>query len=413
MSEAEKYFDQPVFQILANELWRRYWLSGSFGQTIGLKCLHDTDATPLRGLLELTTLTWNKKKSLNLKEFEKALMGSAVGWDLATFVIKVARRDLQLKSQAEVAAAKALNQFCQELNQIAPIFTERLTQRQLRDWLNKETPLEVFLKVANGVAHLPKETFLRLPVFAYQVTGNPHYFDESQVGGQMLLQLLTALSQRTEIELAQLEKSEQHHGLLAEFHLLKDDIKNYAALRGITAFENGTENVMWQAACCDRISWNVPLREILRMDKLRPSSGNRVLVVENSSIYSILLDLLPEVSIVCSSGQFTFAIWQLLRKLVATGSTLYYCGDIDPEGLLMAQKLKNTFGEKVQWLSLEPRNFEKSKTQQTISKRRLKQLQQLTDLKLKQLADLVTNGYVAYQEGFLKELVEDAEYLFD
>lgn len=413
MSEAEKYFDRPVFQLLAKELWHRYWLNGNFGQTIGLKTLKSADTTPLRSLLGITALTWGKKKRLNLKEFENALKNSAIEWNLETFVIQVSKRELQLKSDAEAAAAQVFKQFCQEIDSIDLIFTKNMSQQQLQGWLNKKIPIEVFQNVSQAVEQLPKETFLRLPVFAYQVAGDPHYFDESQPGGQVLMQLLSTLSQRTEFELAQLEKAEQHHGLLAEFHLLKDDIKNYAALRGITAFQKGSENSMWQSACHEKVSWNVPLREILRMDELRPSKGEQVLVVENSGIYSILLDLLPEVPIVCSSGQFTFAIWQLLRKLTTAGCSLYYCGDIDPEGLLMAQKLKNAFDEKVQWLALEPKSFEKYKTKRMISEKRVKQLQHLSDPQLKRLSQLVATGYVSYQEGFLDEILREAEWLFD
>lgn len=269
--------------------------------------------------------------------------------------------------------------------------------------------LTIFKQVSAALQHLPENEFMRLPVFAYEVTGFPHAFDENRDGGQRFLQLLTAMSNQTSESLAELEKAEQRHGLLNEFHLLKDDIMNYAAIRGLTALDlDGIENQMWRQACIEGVSWNVPLKEILRMPRICPAVGNQGLVVENSGIYSILVVLLPKVPIICSSGQFAFAIWQLLRKLVAGGTTIYYSGDLDPEGLGMAQKLKNTFKDQVQFLGMELGNFHLAKTDTHLSDSRLKKLQSFEDEQLAELGELIrSEKQVAYQEGFLQELMED------
>lgn len=73
-----------------------------------------------------------------------------------------------------------------------------------------------------------------------------------------------------------MEKAEKDHGLLAEFQLLKDDIKNYAAIYGLTAdLTKGQENQMWRQACHEQVSWNVPLKEILRQTAIRRQLGIR------------------------------------------------------------------------------------------------------------------------------------------
>lgn len=91
----------------------------------------------------------------------------------------------------------------------------------------------------------------------------------------------------------------------------------------------------------------------------------KALVAENSGIYSILMELLLDVPIICSSGQFTFAVWQLLRKLAYTGTIIYYSGDIDLEGLGMAQ---------IQFLGMKQHHFQIPKTEVPPSANRLKRL---------------------------------------
>lgn len=138
-----------------------------------------------------------------------------------------------------------------------------------------------------------------------------------------------------------------------------------------------------------------------------------MLVVENSGIYSILVELLPEVSIVCSSGQFTFAIWQLLRKLTATGTQLYYSGDLDPEGLGMAQKLKKAFGKQLRFIGMSLSLLQREETQEDLSEKRIKQLRLLKDPQLTQLGEEIRKTKtIAYQEGFLQELIQEVQWEF-
>ncbi|MGC6768958.1 TIGR02679 domain-containing protein [Enterococcus sp. LJL51] len=415
MSEAEAYIKQPVFQILAKELWRRYWLKGTFGSSIGLSLFSQTDTEPLRSFLGITVFSWDRKKRIRVVELDHAFVESSLNLTLADFVVLVMKKPLVLKIDYERLEKDAFEQFKKAVAKVDSTFTSLLSERQLKEWWKKQLPnLIIFEQVSVGLQCLPKKEFVRLPVFAYKVTGNPHAFDENTEGGQLLLQMLAALSNQEPNSLTELEKTEQRHGLLNEFHLLKDDIMNYAAIRGLAAqdFEK-RENQMWRQACIEGISWNVPLKEILRTAVIRPYVGEKVLVVENSGIYSILVELLPKVPILCSSGHFTFAIWQLLRKLADTGTIIYYSGDLDPEGLGMAQKLKNTFGSQLQFLGMEQRNFQIAKTKVALSSSRLKKLQALENYQLAELGKLIDESkQVAYQEGFLQELIKEIECEF-
>jgi uncharacterized protein (TIGR02679 family) len=415
LSDPKAYFKQPVFHLLAKELWRRYWLKGTFGSSVGLGIFHQVDSEPLRSFMGISILVWKQKKRIRVADLEQAFAESILKWTLSDFVVFITKKPLALKATFEQSEALAFEQFKETVKSIDPCFTSLLTERQLKEWWKKEPAnLRMFKQVSKALANLPKHDFLRMPVFAYHVTGSPHAFDEKQDAGVLLLQMLTAMSARLPEELLELEKAEQRHSLLNEFYLLKDDIMNYAAIRGLTARDaKNKENQLWRQACIEGISWNVPLKEILRMTTIHPYVGEKVLVVENSGIYSILVELLPEVPILCSSGQFTFAIWQLLRKLAATGTVIYYSGDIDLEGLGMAQKLKNMFASQLKFLGMTQPNFQLAESDIPLSDSRLKKLNNLKEPQLVWLGQLIRQEQkVAYQEGFLEELLAEVRCVF-
>lgn len=410
MNKAQEYLHQPVFITLAEELWRRWYLKGDFGQTLSLRLFAQEQTAPLASLLGYTAATWQKKKSIKIAEVAAALAESNLAWELTDFVTIILQKPLRLKAVEIAQKDQQLLNFQKQVRVISPIFSQ-LTTLQLSTWQQKlGTDLTPFDQVAKAWQALARQqTFLRLPVFAYEITGNPHTFDPQQVAGQLLLQVLAHQAPTFMAQTEHLEKAEIEASLLAKFYLLKDDIKNYAAIYQLTAFTSSNqENQMWRQACLTQVNWNVPLKEILRMDKIVPFQGNKVFVVENSSVYALITQLLPTTPCVCSSGQFTFAIWQLLRKLVAANVTLYYSGDLDPEGLLMAQKLQNAFGRNVRFLAMKPTNFEKSKTLTSLTAPRLKQLTNLQNPELKALGQRIEEEQaVAYQEGFLSVLLND------
>lgn len=136
-----------------------------------------------------------------------------------------------------------------------------------------------------------------------------------------------------------------------------------------------------------KVSWNVPLKEILRMDKIYSGNGKIVFVVENSAVYSVLVELIPEVTIICSSGQFTYAVWQLLRKLIASDTVLYYSGDLDPEGLLMAQKLIEMFPNKVQTIGMSLESYQIAQQLEPLLPNQLKQLSKIKNETLQLIAE--------------------------
>ena len=116
----------------------------------------------------------------------------------------------------------------------------------------------------------------------------------------------------------------------------------------------------------------------------------------------MLLELVPEIAIICSSGQFTYAVWQLLRKLSENNVKLYYSGDLDPEGLLMAEKLIEMFPDQVQTIGMSLESYQVGQQLSKLLPQQLKQLQKIKNKELKIIAEKMKISHIkAYQEGYL------------
>ncbi|OTN77925.1 hypothetical protein A5886_003026 [Enterococcus sp. 8G7_MSG3316] len=397
-----EFFSPPIFKQIAVILWKRYYLNSDFGRTIGKKQVDAYDQEPLYRMLGMTKIEWDKKKSLNLHAFETTLRNSIFDMSLIDFVVLL--KGPLLEKTIVLAQEQANYQlFIERIDEISPEFTQLLDEHQLKEWF-KLKDFTAFDFVKRGLAQLPT-VYTRLPVFAYQITKNPHAFDDNQPAGRLLLQML---AKKSALQWAECTIIEGKNQLLNQFYLLKDDIMNAVSIRGLTASTNNEQKQMWKAACEESCSWNVPLKEILKVDQIHPFQGEHVLIVENSGVYSILLEQLPHVAMVCSSGQFTYAVITLLRKLADSHSKLMYVGDIDPEGLVMAQKMLDLFPNQCQIVGMNQTNYHRYGVQQVGVIHRLKQLRLIKNEHLQQLAkDMQTTQRVASQEGFIDEVIAE------
>ena len=417
--EAKKFLNQPVFQKLGQELARRYYSKGSFGLSVGRQLFRNESDEALRQFLGITEWEWKSRKAISVESFERALKNSLLEWSLAEFVVFTTEKPLQLKSDVEEKKRVLHANFVTRLNQIDPLFSEKLNVKQLTQWHEDlGGDFEIFEAVSKALKQLPKEWtrlpvcselyyFLGFPFFAYQQTGDAHFFDETKNGGRLLLQMLTALSWRTEND-KKLSVVEEKNIILNEFQLLRDDIHNFVSVHGLVAEKNNIISQMWLNAWSEGVTWNVPLKEILRMDSIYPGQGNKVLIIENSAVYSVLLELVPEIAIICSSGQFTYAVWQLLRKLSENNVKLYYSGDLDPEGLLMAEKLIEMFPDQVQTIGMSLESYQVGQQLSKLLPQQLKQLQKINSNELKLIAKKMEISHIkAYQEGYLEIILAE------
>ena len=123
---------------------------------------------------------------------------------------------------------------------------------------------------------------------------------------------------------------------------------NFTLCRGLLAYKNREEHLGWRAFYEQGEPLQVSIWNISKIDKVI-SPENKVYVFENPTVFSEVLYRIGNIkpSLICTFGNFKLASLILMDKLVKSGAKIYYSGDFDPEGIVMSDKLKQRYGEKL------------------------------------------------------------------
>ena len=95
----------------------------------------------------------------------------------------------------------------------------------------------------------------------------------------------------------------------------------------------------------------------------------------------------------------------VLELLAKSGTKVYYAGDLDPEGILIAQKLSRYYKGEFHYWHMETADYEKCRSEEVISPKRMKILERITDGRLKPVVDRIEEyGPAGYQEMLVEEM---------
>ena len=84
---------------------------------------------------------------------------------------------------------------------------------------------------------------------------------------------------------------------------------------------------------------------------------------------------------------------------------VYYAGDLDPEGILIAQKLSQYYKGEFYYWHMETTDYEKCRSEEVISPKCMKILERITDGRLKPVVDRIEEyGTAGYQEMLVEEM---------
>ena len=134
-------------------------------------------------------------------------------------------------------------------------------------------------------------------------------------------------------------------------------------------------------------------------------NGKKVYIVENPAIFSMLIKEKPEAGILCGNGQLRLASHVLL-DLFDKETEFLYAGDFDPEGLLIAQNLKEKYGDRMHLWKYEKELYEMYRSEVEISEKSLKKLDNIYLKELLEIAGLMKKQKKAtYQEALWKEYI--------
>nr|WP_052455739.1 TIGR02679 domain-containing protein [Bhargavaea cecembensis] len=204
---------------------------------------------------------------------------------------------------------------------------------------------------AGWISTLAKGHTELLSLFAQKTTGNPHGFDGNQIDGRLLTHCLYVRSVTDGAEDTGMPRSsEDLNELYAAFGLARDDLWSFVTCRGLIGHTAAGVHPLWKAAADTGSVLNVPLKMLGGLTAITPAAGRDVWIVENSGVCSALVDLVPDVPVICTHGQFRTAAWvgstcspgKTSRSITPATSTRKACRW--PSGCSTATPAKRNFG---------------------------------------------------------------------
>jgi len=149
----------------------------------------------------------------------------------------------------------------------------------------------------------------------------------------------------------------------------------------------------------------VTLSNLGRITKADTKS-KKVFIFENQMVFSHICEELSglPVSMLCTSGQLKTASLLLIDLLCESGCTLYYSGDIDPEGISIADKIISRHPNNVIPWRITKDDYEQCVSAEELNDTRIKKLDKIKD---KRFEDVVKKMREVKKAGYQELLIEN------
>lgn len=247
----------------------------------------------------------------------------------------------------------------------------------------------------------------QLAVFANRVAGDPHAFDDGTPTGIVLIRALEA-EFGAAAGIPRARGREETDRLLEAAGLVRDTISSFTTVSGLhsAVSESGAPDDVVQAAAGRPHLYT--LAEVSQWQAVTTSPV--VYVVENPVVFEALVAQQPSVTLICTRGFPSLASMSLLHLVSQCGARLWYSGDFDPNGLIIARSLLERFGEQCKTWRMAENDYvtalERSpgRPLSQADAKRLQDLEQWFPALSRTMQDRLL---AAFQEGLIPELTRD------
>lgn len=233
---------------------------------------------------------------------------------------------------------------------------------------------------------------LELACFSANMTGNPHYYD---LDTKALNQFLKLVSLLFNIEYSNDRKTKID--ILENCGILIDSVSNFVITYNLSG------NDMLDSFKNSKTPLIISLANIHKFNDIY-TENNKLLIIENPSFLSKVINKKIDYSIIITSGNSNLVTYKLLEKI--KNAKMYFNGDFDPEGLLIAQNLKNRFNS-IEFICYNEKFYINGLSNNKIIDSRLKKLNNVLDDDLEIIKNLLLkNKLASYQEANYEKMLE-------
>ena len=265
--------------------------------------------------------------------------------------------------------------------------------------LNKRIILTI-----NSLNKLPylNNGYENIALFSAVNTRDSHFFDNDKFTGRLFIKAISFILNKDDPK-----DINEINELYYEVGILKDEISNHTTIYGLNAFNMDSSEVK---AVNSFNLWKEPLQisisNLLKIDYLE-AINNTVFIFENPAVFHKILKVNGDnISLICTSGQLNLSSYILLNK-IRNLKNIYYAGDFDPEGLMIAYKIKKRYKDKVKFLNYTRESYINTMSNNIIEEKSMSQLNKINCSELDEVInELRINKRAAYQELLIDEYLD-------
>ena len=413
LQECLKYFkSSSVYEKLFQKIRRKYESLGRFGGSVVLEKLSMEEKEKIGGFFGKD---YRKQKTItvSIEQFEKALNNSRFsGCSVEEIVTGYFGEQLiAKKEQLEKEEKNKTDFFMTVLKQCDSLSVKKWIEQDIEksnSFIKKQykkygvdikEEIMMVNKVVKNFPSLAATTEL-LPVFAAKNTGNPHYFDKGKKGEVFLTSYLKYMNQ-TNIE-NWLSNTEVAQQIYANKGILRDPLSNSCLVYGVQGMKkNKKYHKGIEGFFEEKEAFSITLQMVECLEALY-AQKKQVYVIENPAVFAYCIQKYPNQTFLCGNGQLRLAVLKTM-DLFSIDTIFYYAGDYDPEGLQIAERLRERYGEKVQFWNYSEVNYKKYLSSVTISDNRLAILENIKSAELQGIKKAMEEEKKAtYQESMLE-----------
>ena len=417
------YKNSSAYRKMCKDLMMKYKRYGRLTGRISLKDYTDKQKVKIADFVGESVADLGSKNDVSVAKIESAHLDTKYGdYDLAYLASEVTGIGLSVDSDGSKPSKEAIKETIRDeirqlLSAVRPDVLDEIMNKIYYENKYKEISLGDIYFLGNAIEKINQragqfdgvnfDNYIYLAVFAAEITSNPYEFDEGTVLGDWLFRILALTYGDKPAGMSYMEYRDrvfEHYGILL------DDIFHFLSVSHMLARSNGEVNSVWSASCRNQVSWKAPLKHILKTDLIYPELGDALILVENASVFYILSAMFNSLPIVCFHGKLRKSIWTFMDKL-SKDAKVYYAGDFDPEGLKMADDLKQAYGDMIDLSLMRMKYYEGSKPRTKIKPANLDILDKIRDEKLKEVAEAIKDTkLVGHQYNLIEMYVEHIFY---
>lgn len=267
----------------------------------------------------------------------------------------------------------------------------------------KELKRKIIL-IINSLNKLPylNNEYENIAVFSAVNTKDSHFFDSDKFTGRLFIKAISFILNKDDPK-----DINEINELYYEVGILKDEISNHTTIYGLNAFNMDSSEVK---AVNSFNLWKEPLQisisNLLKIDYFE-AINNTVFIFENPAVFHKILKVNGDnISLICTSGQLNLSSYILLNK-IRNLKNIYYAGDFDPEGLMIAYKIKKRYKDKVKFLNYTRESYINTMSNNIIEEKSMSQLNKINCSELDEVInELRINKRAAYQELLIDEYLD-------